>query len=122
MAKYRKKAVTDGTLKGEDLYKALSFRPRVEKMVIKDAKLRSFITSDDQRDSFVSNLYDTTYEVINKGVDNIVIIDDSIVRGNYLGKKHHPNAGQIRSIKKLSLFLLHLKFVILIVMESTCRR
>ncbi len=86
MAKYRKKVVTDGTLKGEDLYKALSFRPRVEKMVIKDAKLRSFITSDDQRDSFVSNLYDTTYEVINKGVDNIVIIDDSIVRGTTLEK------------------------------------
>jgi amidophosphoribosyltransferase len=86
MAKYRKKAVTDGTLKGEDLLKALSFRPRVEKMVIKDAKLRSFITSDDQRDNFVSNLYDTTYEVINKGTDNIVIIDDSIVRGTTLEK------------------------------------
>lgn len=86
MARYRKKAVTDGTLKGEDLYKALSFRPRVEKMVIKDAKLRSFITSDEHRESFVSNLYDTTYEVINKGVDNIVIIDDSIVRGTTLEK------------------------------------
>ncbi|HVD99000.1 MAG TPA: class II glutamine amidotransferase [Cytophagaceae bacterium] len=86
MARYRKKAVTDGALKGEDLFKALSFRPRVEKMVIKDAKLRSFITSDDQRDNFVTNLYDTTYEVINKGVDNIVIIDDSIVRGTTLEK------------------------------------
>ncbi len=86
MARYRKKAVTDGTLKGEDLYKALSFRPRVEKMVIKDAKLRSFITSDEQRESFVSNLYDTTYEVIKKDVDNIVIIDDSIVRGTTLEK------------------------------------
>ena len=85
-ARYRKKVVADGILKGEDLEKALTFRPRVEKMVIKDAKLRSFITSDANRDSFVSNLYDTTYEVIKKGVDNIVIIDDSIVRGTTLEK------------------------------------
>ncbi len=85
-SRYRIKAVTDGLLKGEDLNKALTFRPRVEKMVIKDAKLRSFITSDANRESFVANLYDTTYEVINKGVDNIVIIDDSIVRGTTLEK------------------------------------
>lgn len=86
MARFRIKVVTDGNHKGEDLNKALSFRPRVEKMVIKDAKLRSFITSDANRDNFVSNLYDTTYEVINRGVDNIVIIDDSIVRGTTLEK------------------------------------
>ncbi len=86
MARFRIKVVTDGKHKGEDLNKALSFRPRVEKMVIKDAKLRSFITSDATRDTFVTNLYDTTYEVINKGVDNIVIIDDSIVRGTTLEK------------------------------------
>ncbi len=85
-SRYRKKAVADGILKGEDLDKALAFRPRVEKMVIKDAKLRSFITSDANRESFVTNLYDTTYEVIKKGEDNIVIIDDSIVRGTTLEK------------------------------------
>jgi amidophosphoribosyltransferase len=85
-SRFRVKAASDGILKGEDLNKALSFRPRVEKMVIKDAKLRSFITSDAQRDNFVTNLYDTTYEVIKKGVDNIVIIDDSIVRGTTLEK------------------------------------
>ncbi|HWZ21117.1 MAG TPA: hypothetical protein VNW06_00605 [Cytophagaceae bacterium] len=85
-SRYRKKAVTDGVLKGEDLDKALAFRPRVEKMVIKDAKLRSFITSDANRESFVTNLYDTTYGVIKKEVDNIVIIDDSIVRGTTLEK------------------------------------
>lgn len=85
-SRYRKKAVADGILKGEDLDKALAIRPRVEKMVIKDAKLRSFITSDANRESFVTNLYDTTYEVIKKGEDNIVIIDDSIVRGTTLEK------------------------------------
>jgi amidophosphoribosyltransferase len=81
----RKKAVLDG-VKGEALDKILSFKPRVEKIVIKDAKNRSFITPDDRRDAFVTNLYDTTYEVIKKGVDKLVIIDDSIVRGTTLEK------------------------------------
>lgn len=64
----------------------LSFRPRVEKLVLKDAKLRTFITRDDERDDLVSHVYDTTYEVIKKGVDNLVIVDDSIVRGTTLEK------------------------------------
>ncbi|MCP4457875.1 MAG: amidophosphoribosyltransferase [Cytophagales bacterium] len=64
----------------------LSFSPRVEKLVIKDAKLRTFITKDDERDELVSHIYDTTYEVINKGIDNLVVIDDSIVRGTTLEK------------------------------------
>lgn len=84
LTKYRKKVISDGSLQGEDLERVLSFRPRVEKLVIKDAKLRSFIVSDDQRDQFVTNLYDTTYEVINKGKDTLVVIDDSIVRGTTL--------------------------------------
>jgi amidophosphoribosyltransferase len=83
LARYRKKVVSEG-ITGEELEKVLSLRPRIEKMVIKDAKLRSFITSDDTRESFVSNLYDTTYGVVRKGIDNLVIIDDSIVRGTTL--------------------------------------
>ena len=59
----------------------LSFRPRVEKIVLKDAKLRTFITDDSQRDEMVAHVYDTTYEVIRKGVDTLVILDDTIVRG-----------------------------------------
>jgi amidophosphoribosyltransferase len=58
--------------------------PRVEKLVIKDAKLRTFITDDASRDELVAHVYDTTYEVINKGSDTLVIIDDSIVRGTTL--------------------------------------
>ncbi|MCU0430095.1 MAG: class II glutamine amidotransferase [Cytophagaceae bacterium] len=85
LGKYRLKQVQDG-VSGAALERALTLKPRIEKMVIKDNKLRSFITSDDQRDSFVSNLYDTTYEVIKKGVDNLVIFDDSIVRGTTLEK------------------------------------
>lgn len=86
LAKYRKKVVEEGQIKGAELERILKFAPRVEKLVIKDAKLRSFITADDQRDEFVTHLYDTTYEVINKGVDNLVVIDDSIVRGTTLEK------------------------------------
>src|SRR6478735_4860504 len=77
LVQYRKRIIQEGELKGEELEKVLSFLPRVEKLVIKDAKLRSFITADNQRDQFVANLYDTTYEVIKKGVDKLVIIDDS---------------------------------------------
>lgn len=86
LTKHRKNVIQEARLKGDELEKVLSFRARTEKLVIKDAKLRSFITSDDQRDQFVSNLYDTTYEVINKGKDTIVVIDDSIVRGTTLEK------------------------------------
>jgi amidophosphoribosyltransferase len=86
LSKYRKEVIAKGIAQNGTLEKVLSFRPRVEKLVIKDAKLRSFIVSDDERDSFVTNLYDTTYEVINKGVDKLVIIDDSIVRGTTLEK------------------------------------
>jgi amidophosphoribosyltransferase len=68
------------------LHKLLSFRPRVEKLVVKDAKLRTFITDDDHRNELVAHVYDTTYEVIRKDVDNIVVIDDSIVRGTTLEK------------------------------------
>ncbi|HEX8545822.1 MAG TPA: amidophosphoribosyltransferase, partial [Cytophagaceae bacterium] len=86
LIKYRKSVIQEGHLKGVDLDKILSYRPRVEKLVIKDAKMRSFIVADDLRDDFVTNLYDTTYEVINKGVDTLVVIDDSIVRGTTLEK------------------------------------
>jgi amidophosphoribosyltransferase len=58
--------------------------PRVEKIAIKDAKLRTFITQDDERDDMVAHVYDITYGTVNPGVDNLVIIDDSIVRGTTL--------------------------------------
>jgi amidophosphoribosyltransferase len=86
LSKYRKEVIAKGVAQNGTLEKVLSFRPRVEKLVIKDAKLRSFIVADDERDNFVANLYDTTYEVINKGTDKLVVIDDSIVRGTTLEK------------------------------------
>lgn len=70
----------------DSLDDVLSFRPRIEKIVIKDAKLRTFITDDDHRDEMVAHVYDTTYEVVNKDKDTLVVIDDSIVRGTTLEK------------------------------------
>ncbi|MEQ8908363.1 MAG: amidophosphoribosyltransferase [Vicingaceae bacterium] len=62
----------------------LDIRLRVEKIAIKDAKLRTFITQDESRDDLVTHVYDVTYGTIKKGVDNLVVIDDSIVRGTTL--------------------------------------
>jgi len=58
--------------------------PRIEKLTVKDVKLRTFITEDNRRDDLVEHVYDITYGTINKNVDNLVIIDDSIVRGTTL--------------------------------------
>ena len=63
----------------------LAEKPRIEKIAIKDAKLRTFITDDSSRDDLVAHIYDVTYGVI-KPTDNFVIIDDSIVRGTTLKK------------------------------------
>lgn len=82
----QKDHIIDGKPAMESLDELLSFRPRVEKIVIKDAKLRTFIADDESRDELVSHVYDTTYEVIQKGKDNLVVIDDSIVRGTTLEK------------------------------------
>ena len=62
----------------------LDVRTRVEKVAIKDAKMRTFITADKSRASMVEHVYDITYDTIRKGVDTLVIIDDSIVRGTTL--------------------------------------
>ncbi len=86
LAKERKKAIMEGVLFEEQLEELLTFRPRVEKLISKDVKVRTFIASDAMRDDMVSHVYDTTYEVIEKGVDSVVLIDDSIVRGTTLEK------------------------------------
>ena len=82
----QKDIIIDGKPSVDSLEDILSFRPRVEKIVIKDVKLRTFITDDDHRDELVAHVYDTTYEVVNKGKDTLVVIDDSIVRGTTLEK------------------------------------
>ena len=73
----------NGKLSAEQVTEILSERPRIEKIAIKDVKLRTFITEDSSRDDLVAHVYDVTYGVI-KPTDNLVIIDDSIVRGTTL--------------------------------------
>lgn len=86
IANMRKDVILDDKPRLDSIEELLSFRPRVEKLVIKDVKMRTFITDDAGRDDLVAHIYDSTYEVINKKVDTIVIIDDSIVRGTTLEK------------------------------------
>jgi amidophosphoribosyltransferase len=62
----------------------LNTKPRVDKVVFKDAKQRTFITNDESRDSLVNLVYDITYGTVKKGIDNLVVLDDSIVRGTTL--------------------------------------
>jgi len=71
-------------LSAGELDEIINMRPRMEKIAVKDAKLRTFITQDDARDDMVAHVYDITYGAVNDGHDNLVVIDDSIVRGTTL--------------------------------------
>ena len=88
---YLNKRKTEAILKGKRSLSAkkvtqiLSQHTRTEKIAIKDVKLRTFITEDSSRDDLVAHVYDVTYGVV-KPEDNLVIIDDSIVRGTTLKK------------------------------------
>lgn len=84
--KIRKIRELNGKATDEQLVEVLSSRPRVEKVVLKDIKLRTFITDDSSRDDLVAHVYDITQGTIKPGVDTFVCIDDSIVRGTTLKK------------------------------------
>ncbi|HET9485840.1 MAG TPA: amidophosphoribosyltransferase [Chryseosolibacter sp.] len=86
LIKRQKEIIIDGKPTVDSIDDLISFRPRIEKLVLKDVKLRTFITDDQHRDDMVAHVYDTTYEVIEKNKDTLVVIDDSIVRGTTLEK------------------------------------
>jgi len=71
-------------LTSDKIDEILKKKVRFEKVAVKDAKLRTFITEDSQRDDLVAHVYDVTYGIIRDDVDNLVVIDDSIVRGTTL--------------------------------------
>ena len=71
-------------LDDEGIQKILDLKPRIEKIAVKDAKLRTFIADDASRNELVSHVYDVTYGIVNNYVDNLVLLDDSIVRGTTL--------------------------------------
>lgn len=68
----------------EKLAPIMEVEPRVEKIAVKDAKLRTFITDDSNRDDMVAHVYDVSYGIVQNQKDNLVILDDSIVRGTTL--------------------------------------
>ncbi|RFZ85646.1 amidophosphoribosyltransferase [Mucilaginibacter terrenus] len=74
----------NGKLSDEELKEILYLAPRVEKIAIKDVKLRTFITQDADRSEMVAHVYDTTYGLIKNDLDTLVVLDDSIVRGTTL--------------------------------------
>jgi amidophosphoribosyltransferase len=83
--KKTKEILKDKNISKEKIIEVLSERARIEKIAIKDVKLRTFITEDSSRDDLVEHVYDITYGVIKK-TDTLIIIDDSIVRGTTLKK------------------------------------
>jgi amidophosphoribosyltransferase len=82
--KHRRIIAKGKDISSEELRDILKLRPRAEKVAIKDVKLRTFIAADKGRDDLVGHVYDITYGSVKKGVDNLVVIDDSIVRGTTL--------------------------------------
>lgn len=72
------------TSSNDDLHKLMNLLPRVEKIAVKDVKLRTFITEDASRNELVSHVYDVTYGSVVPGKDTLVVLDDSIVRGTTL--------------------------------------
>ncbi len=74
----------ENRLTKEELDKIMKLKPRVEKVAVKDVKLRTFIAEDKGRDDLVGHVYDITWNSLREGSDNLVIIDDSIVRGTTL--------------------------------------
>ncbi len=80
----KEKLLNSSNLSEEEIEKILSIKPRVEKIAVKDAKMRTFIADDASRADLVSHVYDVTYGLVNNKVDTLVMLDDSIVRGTTL--------------------------------------
>jgi amidophosphoribosyltransferase len=97
--KIRRIRELNGKATDEQLVSVLSERPRVEKVVLKDIKLRTFITDDNSRDDLVAHVYDITQGTIRPGLDNFVCIDDSIVRGTTLKKSILSILGRLKPKK-----------------------
>ena len=121
---YRATLVSDAVKHGashEEIERILSLQPRMEKLMTKDAKLRTFITADADREELVAQVYDTTYGII-KRKDTLVVLDDSIVRGTTLRTSIFADSRPLKDEKRLSWSPRHLKFAIRIAMGLICPR
>ncbi len=88
-----------GDVNEEKLSEMINRKIRIEKIATKDVKMRTFITEDSSRNEMVQHVYDITYGTVQKGVDTLVVIDDSIVRGTTLKESIVTHAGQTRTQK-----------------------
>ncbi len=84
--RYKKEQImsSNGSLTEEALDRIIKMKPRVEKLAVKDAKMRTFIADDTVRGGLVSHVYDVTYGIVKNEIDTLVLLDDSIVRGTTL--------------------------------------
>jgi len=89
----------NGKLTGEEIRSIIILEPRIEKIAIKDVKLRTFIADDASRNDLVEHVYDVTYGVIRENRDNLVVIDDSIVRGTTLKNSILKILGRLKPAK-----------------------
>lgn len=79
--KSKAQRIKAGNLSQDEIERILNEQPRIEKLTIKDEKLRTFIADDTSRGEMISHVYDVTYGIVKNDVDTIVVLDDSIVRG-----------------------------------------
>jgi len=80
----KKKILANKDLSAEEIESILDIKPRIEKIAVKDAKMRTFIADDASRSDLVSHIYDVTYGLVKNEIDTLVMLDDSIVRGTTL--------------------------------------
>jgi len=89
------------SLTKEHIEEIFNVEPRIEKLTVKDAKMRTFIANDSLRGQMVSHVYDVTYGIVNNNVDSIVLLDDSIVRGTTLRDSILQIVGTLKPTKIL---------------------
>ncbi|MEP7321759.1 MAG: amidophosphoribosyltransferase [Saprospiraceae bacterium] len=99
----RKKLLAEPNLTEDKINEIMNWRPRIEKLVVKDEKLRTFIADEEIRAEMVGYVYDVTYGIVRNKIDTLVLIDDSIVRGTTLRNSILRNLARLKPKKIIIL-------------------